>query len=294
MKYTESPYSNKALYVFRSALISQVRLYHKEKNDLDVVELAQKYRPYVFDEGLEPKDEWEIVTSHRRASFLYTALSLLEDLEKKNVREDTLLYRKAELYLELGEFERALEVLNDLKERFPKSTHQADVYALFLKEAYETHDYQRAIENGRLAFEKGTPERVVEVYYTLGSAYWMLGDLQKALDAFQSALNSKRGHDGNGSTASVLETVRYGIGDLFYDLGRYKEALTAYENAVSLLPRDRNVNWGRYRIGLSQMHLGRLSSALETLKEIKAAAEEGLLSQLIEVAVEEVVWKQEP
>jgi len=121
-----------------------------------------------------------------------------------------------------GKVEEARAYIKNAYQMKPDSAE----YALNLARLYMLLDEYTKIESLLLPlFDKPDPP-LYDVFFVLGKAYQALGELSKAIELFNSAL------DHYGINTNVLNAV----GECYFQLGEIEEALIAWEKSLEINP----------------------------------------------------------
>lgn len=141
----------------------------------------------------------------------------------------------ADAYIELGEVllvqssfkeaELAFSRAVDLKRNYWKA-HEA--LANFY---YATQQYQKSTQAYQVV-TRLTPDSALG-FGGLGAAYWMLGDTEKALEAYETSLQLKPSRQAYTN-----------IGLSYYYAGQFEKAVSMHQKALEYAPDDHRV-WGR-------------------------------------------------
>ena len=105
-----------------------------------------------------------------------------------------------------------------------------------------------------------------DAYYDRGVDYYNLGELRRAIEDYDTAINL----DPNYADAY------YGRGVAYYDLGELRRAIEDYDTAINLDPNYADAYYGR---GLAYGQLGRVD---EAIADLARASELGVDASLIE------------
>ncbi|NOZ50209.1 MAG: tetratricopeptide repeat protein [Chloroflexi bacterium] len=105
--------------------------------------------------------------------------------------------------------------------------------------ALDAGDYATAVSN----FKAAAANPSLEAYFGLGNAYTRQGNLAKAMDAYQQAL------DINPNHAATLSN----LGVVYYQLGKLTEAKEAFTRALNVSPEDAATH---YLLGAADLQLG--------------------------------------
>ncbi|MFP4424852.1 MAG: tetratricopeptide repeat protein [Spirochaetaceae bacterium] len=205
--------------------------------------------------GLEPREEIAIALAglYVEQGKLTEAQPLLEGLlEGGSFREPEVRYRLAFVYYNRGNYEQALDLIDETFSEGLAGGESANLLRIRSRALRDLGRYREALRVIReyLALEPGDPGARFE-YVTL---LFRLGEYQRLLEELEGSEDTLSGADAD-----------YLRGLAQVGLGRYEEAvetLTGLEGSETLEPyREYYLAWARYR-------LGRNSSALEDFDRI--------------------------
>ena len=156
-------------------------------------------------------------------------------------------------YIELGEFERALEASQKAVEHFPTRT---DVHEYMARAARALRFTDIEVEALKEALRL-SPHRS-DIKGDLGLAYYVLGDLDEALGHLNQAIED--GFEENHEEVLAFwqrALVKVGLGDV--------EGFLDYDHAGALAPEVIEIKYNKAR---DQHRMGLQDQALKTLREI--------------------------
>ncbi|MFX1390257.1 MAG: tetratricopeptide repeat protein [Promethearchaeota archaeon] len=140
------------------------------------------------------------------------------------------LIQKAKLLKDQENFEKALEILNELYEKFPESEDIKKnlIDTLFLYGGYLNDDYTLEYEKAKSIFERiiNLSSKNYRAHYNLGIAYFNLKDLKNSKKCFNKALRIKPDY----------KYCFYNLGLIYESLKKYEKALKYYELALEIDP----------------------------------------------------------
>ena len=151
----------------------------------------------------------------------------LVDYHVHNQKAVFLLFRK--------EYEKAKEICYEMLEQWPKI---ADTHFLLARAAFSAGDFEESITHNLqyLSFlEKETPQDlqtfdpskpVSMVHNLLGSAYYELGEYEKAIEQFKATLQI------NPDQSDVI----YRLGTVYYMQGKFDETIQLWNEALRVDP----------------------------------------------------------
>ncbi len=125
---------------------------------------------------------------------------------------------------------------------------------------YRRGQFQRSVETLTSLVERIDPKDAGHAFYNLGGIYLDLGDLDKALENYQSALAAARQAKKINEQISSL----VGIGTTLQRQGNPRAALKQYDEARKLLPEE---SWMiPHYVGLAQLALEEPGQALQSFQ----------------------------
>ncbi len=291
-EYPESPYRKSCDDIYLKAFDNRIRDLYKQRQYPEIVELMHRNQHHLPLKRISPDVVWQIAESHYQTAFFHTAVSMMEDLLRRDPharKNSTLLFELGEAHLELGEIKQAMEVLQELLKKFPKSSWVGDVFSLKGRQAFLSGDIDQSVADCTTALQKVCRRRSVEAYYYLGCAYREKGNVEQARVMFKNTLACKQ-KDLPMWDRKFSQSARFALGDLLYDQGEKKDAMKLYQEAVQRYPNDPNADWARYRMALIQSDWGNPQAALKTLQAIQRKSDEDLLGLLIRTTADEIRW----
>jgi superkiller protein 3 len=141
------------------------------------------------------------------------------------------LLEKVNLLKSQKKFEVALNILNELYEKYPKSEEVKNILidVLFEYGGYLNDYYTEGYEKAKECFEKITiiSPNNYRAFYNLGIACFNLGNTEKAINYLHKALEIKPDY----------KYSLYNLGLVYEDEGKFEEALKFYEKALEIDPK---------------------------------------------------------
>lgn len=284
-----------ALALYEQAFTEEVRILAQAGKYGDIVILVQKSSVHLPLSSLDEKTARIIAESHFEAGLFHAAVAQMEKLVQGGApaaEDERFLWRLGRAYLELGQADRTLAVLQDVLHRFPESVVQGDALTLMGQAALENKDEATAIDYLRLALKAGKLKEEGLVYYLLGSAYRQQGQRLAALQAFQSAVKVNGEGKSTRGEGGWEESARYALADMLYESGRGAEALPVYRGAIARFPEAQSADWARYRVAQIHMENQGIQEAIRILEEMGGRKTDRILSQLVRHSKEEIAWQQ--
>jgi len=202
----------------------------------------------------------------RKTLILITSILLLSSCGK-SVEE---LILEAEKYDEIGQYEKGIEILNKAIEKEPKH-----LGAYINRGAYKSSlkrfdsavsDYQKVLELD--------PKNTLATY-NIGNSYRQSGNLKKAKEFYNLALNTKGGEfvTFDYEPNSIIEKSLYDVpsGEIYYNRGIVYYDLLDYENAYTDFNNSLKQNYkpadSHYMIGVCLFMTGNTELACEEYKK---------------------------
>lgn len=139
------------------------------------------------------------------------------------------LIEEARILLKNDNFERAIEILEELHEKHPEHKIKKNLIdALFAYGGYLNDDYVLEYEKSIRYFARiiNINPNDYRAYYNLGLAYFNLDRFKEALEHYRIALSIKPDY----------KHCYYNIGLIYETTGDFKKAVEAYEKALGIDP----------------------------------------------------------
>jgi tetratricopeptide (TPR) repeat protein len=143
--------------------------------------------------------------------------------------QDQVLYALSRAYMESGERDQALRLLNRLVENYPGSPHRQEAYFRLGEYYFDQHRYDQAAESYEQALSLNDPFFQDKAQYKLGWTYFNLMAYGKAIEHFLRLVDQKVSAQSDLSSESgslVWEALTY-VATSFRHLGG-PTALAAY------------------------------------------------------------------
>lgn len=182
------------------------------------------------------------------------ALDLIEDLSNQDFHKNLipLWMVKAEVFMQIGEFDGAVEVLQMILDADPVNREALELYWLCIE---SDKDWEKSAK-----FHKYLIDRFpynAGAWYNLGLSYSCMGEYDMAIDAFEYAFIIDENFD-----AAYRDCA-----DLCFELGRYRKALKIYLETLEVFGSDSDLysNIGQCLIHLNKNKIARkyLTKALQ-------------------------------
>ncbi len=269
-----------ASYTKATSLASSYELaWHNLGNSLytqEAYELAA--RAYSRAASLRPdrRENWSgLAASYAKLGKARKARAAIEHLDEFVRRDDIVLLTQAELYMESGLLEEALDRCEKYVARHPESalgySHRGNV-------EHELGAFAKAIDTFEKALAIAPDDR--EIWNNMGYTYFVAGYLDKAIECFDKALsidprykhawyNKGYAYHGADVLEQAVESYRRAIeidardkvlwnnlGNALYNLGRYAESIPKFVEAIKV-DHDYEIAWNNIGNALEKMHLHR-------------------------------------
>ncbi|HEY9688252.1 MAG TPA: tetratricopeptide repeat protein [Coleofasciculaceae cyanobacterium] len=198
---------------------------------------------------------------YNRCNDTLNAAKSLEKVVEAEAQDFDTLYMLAQIYLDRGEYMRALYYYKELLGDVPDNPyiHSNMAYVLFKLEDYDGAivSYQSAVNFGQ------DPVWTATVAQTLGTIYYQIkNDMEAAISMFQLAYQLDSGNPDclsmlgdiyteQGNFEAAIQAYRYilsvepdnadcynYLGYLLWQLDKNDEAVDAYQKAIDLYPRN--------------------------------------------------------
>jgi tetratricopeptide (TPR) repeat protein len=134
-------------------------------------------------------------------------------------------YNRGCVYLELCEYDKAVEDFNKVIELDPK---HPTVYSKLGRICYEKGDYNQAMDYFNKAVKVYPTSDVV--YYDRGALYTEIGEYDKAIEDYKKAIKFAK-----TKKLSISEYPMYGIAEVYFMQGKLNEALIQIDNVLQIL-----------------------------------------------------------
>ncbi len=202
----------------------------------------------------ECSDEEKYVLAEHLFSWgiLDEARAILEELALRYPDEGDVLLFLAEVYTELDEEEKALEILADIDEEdplFPRA-------CLLAADLYQMQGLEEVSEQKlKKAYEKLPDEPIIQ--FALAELYFANGHYQKSIDFYQKVLEKETTIAGTHIPQRLAEALSL--------LGEFEQALPYYEEAL----KEKVEIHTLFGYGFTAFQAGYYQTAIEKLTEVK-------------------------
>jgi tetratricopeptide (TPR) repeat protein len=175
--------------------------------------------------GSNSNDQQELLDAYKQA------------LANSNEMEAVLLYSLGNVYLELGENQKALESYNQaltLYKAEKKPLDEATVLGNIGNLYFQSGETKKALDSYNQALEIQRAQKDIaaqaRTLVTIGMIYTQLGELQQALATYNQALELQRERKDFAGQADILG----GIGLVYFNGGQFELALDFHNQALKL------------------------------------------------------------
>lgn len=249
--------------------IDKIEIYEELASTLTLVGKYEGSRKYYEQALLESQDIDTQQRLYAEISMTYglqanfdMALKLIDKGLKlsteKSEERGNLLYKKAWIFLRLGDYNKARELLNELNELLDYVDvieMRGDTEDIIATLASYEHDYENAIEGYKKALEiwKKIDDKVGlgKTYNNIGTVYSDMGDYDRSLEYLEKGLDIWNDIGFKNGTAITLNN----IGMAKENKGLLDEALKDYRAAYTIHKKAGN----KHGIGMVKHNLGKIS-----------------------------------
>ena len=187
----------------------------------------------------------------------------------KNYHWDDIYMGWATLYTETGDYDKALEVYNNLITLFPESSRIKDALLGKGNILYVIQDYKKAITH-----YKDVIERVIEVssvsedfyekvYFSLAWAELKSGDIDSSVETFLNVKNKTKNR-------IVKVSALTQIGDAYQDINQLEKAINIYDQVLREFSESPYTDYVQYRQGIALLKNKNIDAAKAAFQMIKS------------------------
>ncbi|CAM4945659.1 unnamed protein product, partial [Rotaria socialis] len=198
-------------------------------------------------------------------------LACLTDYIKEEISGEGW-YRMGKLMLNVGHFDQAEELYNELLENASDDIERAHIYHQLGCLKDDQGEYQQAVKFYKKSLEiyrKTLPEddaSLAPTYSNIGAVYKNMGEYSKALEYYEKTIKIEE--KSLSPTEPDLATSYNNIGGVYSSMGEYSKALESYEKShkiweISLPPTHPDLATSYNNIGQVYDNMGEYSKALE-------------------------------
>lgn len=213
---------------------------------------ALQYFNQVLNTGTDD-EKYDLAEDLTHYGFLEEAAALFQNLLEKYPDEGELIILLSEIYLDMGQEEEAmllLEKINPSDPSYPQSL-------LLLADLYQMNGLFEVSENKLLTAKKLLPEEPV-VDFALGELYGELGKFSEAIKAYTHVLES-------GAKEMAGISVHQRLAEMLSASGSFENALVYYEQALNE-KLEINLLFG---YALTALQAGYNKTAIEKFEQVK-------------------------
>lgn len=215
-----------------------------EGNVDDAIKLLKKISLTASDD-----EKFNIIELYSDFGFVEEAIMLVEDLLKTYPTEGQLITKLAELYIELGKDDFAVNLLNDVERDdsfyVPSLIQLADLY--------QTQGLFEVSEQKLLEAKQILPEEIV-IDFALGELLFSIGQFNRAITFYEKVVQEK---DEINSIS-----LRERLAECHAMVGNYEQALQFYEEVNSKNPDT------LFKFGFTASQQNRNDIAIKVWKEL--------------------------
>ncbi|RKY41487.1 MAG: hypothetical protein DRP85_06200 [Candidatus Makaraimicrobium thalassicum] len=179
----------------------------------------------------------------------------------------------ADFFLNSGESERSIEILEILSKKYPDTGAGGEVSYMFAENYRCLEDWEAAIKYFQKAIDKKVSSPYLErSYLGLGRVYSAMGDNEKALTFLNKALED---HKDNMTGAFA----RFEIGNVNFRMMKFEEAARQFM-MVAILYKDEDLcPEALFQAGVSFDKAGKAQKAVDVFKELREKYPGNVLSK---------------
>ncbi len=227
-----------------------------------------------YDKVFKSSDPKMILTAYIGKIWCSLKLKNFDEVEKvlkearefskfKNLPEDDLLLVKANVSLEKGDLQVAVNVYNDLIKEFPLSQHYLEAHLgranvnLMLKSFNDAlGDYRFVIDRG------GNEDLALKANLGLAWTYAKLNRLSDAQTQFQGIID-------RSSKAEIKVNAMVQMADALADAGQMDDAGIIYDNVIKNYPDSSMTDYVEHRQAVALLKTGKIQSAVVLFESLK-------------------------
>jgi len=200
------------------------------------------------------------------------------------------LFLKALSYLERHESGRAEKLFRKFIQKYRSHVWAGKTYEK-LGDAYtDLMQHKKAVDAYSHAAEiSNAPLDAVFALFKLGVAYAKIGNVTRAIEAFQKAII-------RGEKKSIFVRIPdsyYKIADSYYQQKKHTKALDFYQKVTRKYPAYQDTPWGLFQIGSIYKNLKKYNKAIKTFKKLIQAYPDDYWARQAKWKLEDTVWEHE-
>ncbi len=255
------------------SLLIQTILDHFEslEDPKKIVDLYRRFQRPFTPQKMAGKDGLKIANSYLKIGRLSEALHLFRPIAAnvQSPESEEALYQVGLLLAQLGSYERAQDVLEEYRDRYPKQhailTDLGEIY-------YRQGELQWAINTYQewLRHNPQDPHRK-QIYQKIADTYRAMKDVPNEIKTYQEWIKDIPG----GSEHPYME-----LADAHYQQQQYKEAIESYRLALKFEEKQKNKDWASLRLAASYQALGQKEEREKIVQELRKNAKDPLIKQI--------------
>ncbi|MEI7999025.1 MAG: tetratricopeptide repeat protein [Candidatus Omnitrophota bacterium] len=187
-----------------------------------------------------------------------------QDFSKtKKLPDDDLLLVKANVFVDKGDLQAAVDVYNDLIKSFPRGQHYLEAHlgranANFLLKKFDDSlgDYSFVIDRG------GNEDLALKANLGIAWTYAKLNSLPEAQSRFQSIVD-------HTDKADVKVNALVQMADALAEAGKTQEAINLYDDVIKNYPDNSMMDYVQHRQAISLLKAGQIQAAVVVLESLK-------------------------
>lgn len=284
---TEDPLYREISYSFNNLIGKigkeiEVRL---SRNDyFGVIRAYQFYYKNFIDRISDEELLMKIAEAHGRLLIYNEASDIYQKIiERNNENRAEALFKSGEVYYQMGDYLRAVEMLGIYIADYPGGKEVGRARVLMGEGLYNLKEYEKAT-NHFYAVMRDAPYRYPSVYIKLANILLRSGQYEESASMIRDMLNHLPGENVEYLLDDSLLRAYITLGDAYYGSGRYQDALDAYRTGSKNGNMRDDVDMVQFMIGDCLLRLDRKDDArrifLKLLEDsngiIKQASEERL------------------
>ncbi len=242
-----------------------------------------------FDVNLRLAESYYGIKNFSKASDIY---SKLFSGSNDRLNNDFAFYQYAQALFKADRTAEAIQALNDLQRRFRNSIYSDDSQYLIGWIHFQKGDFNKAIENYQLMFDKYPKSPISPIsYYSIGDSYFNLGDYDSAISYYTQLIdkypNTKYVFDAingiqycyiakdepdnavslidiyidNNPDSKFADQILFKKGEIYFSIGNYEKSVEGYKELINDYPQSSLVPNSYYWIGKSYLNVDKTEDA---------------------------------
>ena len=251
-----------------------------EDDPLEAVTYYAKAAEMAYDNKLMLMAHVSMGWSYLKLQKFDLAQKYFEDAEQfsqdKGILSDDIYLGEASLYSDTKQLDKALSAYNNLITKFPDSTRILDAYlgkanTYYLLEKYDEaiKTYQELIDHsakktstGKEPQDAAVQQLLEKAYFGLGWSYLKKGDIDLAVNTFQTIKNT-------AASQTVRISALTQIGDTYQDSGQFDKAIEVYDNILKDYSDSAYADYVQYRQGIALLKAGKIEAATLSFQSLR-------------------------